>query len=315
MSSYLGPRVMPVDEVGAESFARAGRRTRADAPLLVRGALAGWPALERWTFDWIAQLRAPDGSELTATFQNGLIEQGETRPPLVRSIAEYAREITSGGSSGAGDGLLDAGVATLPAAGVHLRWSFLQRISEERIYLGQWEMLERCPQLAADFRIADLWPGLRSHWPSIWMGPKHTVTGLHNDYPDNWFCQIRGEKEFVLFAPEEQRHLSPSGKYDRGSRLSRLDIRTLHRESPEREAFAQARGWYARVRAGDALFIPKHTWHAVVALSPSLSLSVFGLTPLERLTGGLKETTLELLHRAGWYRRGNCTCHAAGRRY
>ena len=68
---------------------------------------------------------------------------------------------------------------------------------------------------------------------------------------------------------------------------------------------------YARVEAGDALFIPKGTWHAVVALEPSISLAVFGLTPAEVvINGGLAELK-RLLHNLRLYRWGNCACHKA----
>ena len=67
---------------------------------------------------------------------------------------------------------------------------------------------------------------------------------------------------------------------------------------------------YARVEAGDALFIPKRTWHAVVALEPSVSLAVFGLTPSEIVIGGGRAELRGLLHRLGLYRWGNCACHA-----
>ena len=72
----------------------------------------------------------------------------------------------------------------------------------------------------------------------------------------------------------------------------------------ERSQFEKAHGWYARVEAGDALFIPRQNWHAVVALEPSISMGIFGLTPLEIiLRGGFSEAKL-LLHRLHLSRRG-----------
>ena len=76
-----------------------------------------------------------------------------------------------------------------------------------------------------------------------------------------------------------------------------------------REDFARTNGLYARVEAGDALFVPKQTWHCVVALEPSVSLAVFGLTLPEVLLGGGKAEIKALLHRLHLYRWGNCTCH------
>ena len=68
-------------------------------------------------------------------------------------------------------------------------------------------------------------------------------------------------------------------------------------------------GLYARVEAGDALFVPSKTWHCVVALEPSISLAVFGLTVPEILLGGGAAELRNLLHKLHLYRWGNCTCH------
>jgi len=69
-----------------------------------------------------------------------------------------------------------------------------------------------------------------------------------------------------------------SEKYDWGATLSDINISRLPEQPQQLAAFEKTRGLYARVETGDALFIPKRTWHAVVALEPSISLGVFGLT-------------------------------------
>jgi len=47
----------------------------------------------------------------------------------------------------------------------------------------------------------------------------------------------------------------------------------------------------------------------VVALTPSISLGVFGLTPWEVIAGGGPSEFRSLLHKLRLYRWGNCTCH------
>jgi hypothetical protein len=59
------------------------------------------------------------------------------------------------------------------------------------------------------------------------------------------------------------------------------------------------------------LFIPKGTWHAVVAREPSISLAVFGLTPMEVVINGGWAEFKHLLHNLRLYRWGNCACHKA----
>ena len=151
--------------------------------------------------------------------------------------------------------------------------------------------------------------GLRKTWEYAFIGPADTLSGLHCDFPNNWFCQVRGTKEFVMFTRDQTPHLSVARKYDWGATLSEVDISRLD-ETPEvRDRFERARGQYARVEAGDALYIPSRTWHAVLALEPSISIGTFGLTPAEVVIGGGIATLRDLLHRARLYRWGNCTCH------
>src|SRR5439155_4074343 len=117
------------------------------------------------------------------------------------------------------------------------------------------------------------------------------------DFPDNWFSQVRGTKEVVLVTRDQSRHMCPSQKFDWGATLSAIDITRLAGQGRERAEFEKVRGLYARVEAGDALFIPKGTWHAVVALEPSISLAVFGLKPLEVLLNGGRAELKGLLPR------------------
>jgi hypothetical protein len=312
----LGPEVRLVDTIDVEEYLARPNDIDYRSPLLIRRAVADWPAAHRWTFEWLAGLRSPQGKDLTARFQNGLIEQGRTQEPVELSVSRFAEVLGAAAtaSDAAPPGALcpDEILAGLRASDqFHLRWEILAEHPTGQAYLGQWEILKHFPPLIGDLRIRELWPRRQSIWPTVWIGPAHTITGLHNDYPHNLFCQFRGQKEFVLLSPSEAPHLSPSSKYDRGSELSRIDVRNLRQGGPEAEHFAMAAGWYARVRAGDALIIPKNTWHCVTALEPSISLSVFGLSLIERATSGVREVVLEGLHHLGLYRRGDCTCHGA----
>ena len=317
-----GPAFQFVEEIDACQLGDIGGFGARTQPLLVKGALHQWPAQQQWSFEQMAALRYRDGSEPVIKFQNGLVEQGQTRPRPDMPIGPYLRELaaSAGRPSGEEAGLLPlhrkralmtAAAAAGATAPFHLDWSYMQSFTPDRMYLAQWNILDEFPALRRDFAIKNLWPGRRWTWEYVFVGPAHTVTGLHYDFPHNWFCQVRGTKEFILFTPDQSPHLSVAKKYDWGATLSEVDISRLDGQPGVRERFAQARGLYARVEAGDALFIPKRTWHAVVALEPSISIGIFGLTPGEILIGGGIATARDLLHRVHLYRWGNCTCHKA----
>ena len=233
--------------------------------------------------------------------------------PLTLPVAPYLRELAQKSAA-----LVRDDVGLLPEKRrrrlkrtdtFHLEWSYMRTFMPDRVYLAQWNILEEFPGLRNDFAIRKLWPGLRWTWEYVFTGPENTITGLHYDFPNNWFCQVRGTKEVLLFPPDQTPHLCRSNKYDWGATLSDIDISRLDQQPNELAAFVQGRGLYARVEAGDALFIPKRTWHAVVALEPCISLAVFGLTPQEILIGGGISMATDLLHKLRLYRWGNCTCH------
>jgi lysine-specific demethylase 8 len=313
LKNYQGPTFRLVRQIDWEELVRTRRWGARKEPLLVKGAVKAWPAWERWSFEKLAQLRKPDGSEVIFRFQNGLVEQGVTRPPLDLAISPYIRDL---GERAARETREEGGLLPvdrylrLDREGTfHLDWSHMETFKPDRVYLAQWNILTDFPELRKDFAIRKLWPGWRHTWEFVFIGPSKTITGVHYDFPNNWFCQVRGTKEVILFPSDQRRFMCKSKKYDWGATLSDIDISRLSELPREREAFAQAQGLYARVEAGDALFIPKETWHSVVALTPSISLGVFGLTPWEVISGGGPSEFRSLLHKLRLYRWGNCTCH------
>jgi cupin-like protein len=313
MSAFTGPTFRLVETIEWEELVRTRKFGARSRPLLVKGVVKAWPAWTRWSFERLADLRRSDGSEVLFRFQNGLVEQGVTRQPLDLPIGPYIRNLIAETREEPKEerGLLPLSrFETLaPQESFHLDWAYMKRFAADRVYLAQWNILDQFPELRRDFAIRSLWPGWRYTWEFVFIGPACTVTGLHYDFPNNWFCQVRGTKEVILFPPDQARHMCRSRKYDWGATLSDLDISRLE-QMPERcENFQQASGYYARVEAGDALFIPKRNWHAVVALEPSISLGIFGLTPAEVIFGGGPSEFRSLLHKLHLYAWGNCTCH------
>ena len=314
---YEGPRFRRVDQVDWATFAQQGQalgnRTR---PLLVKGAITHWPATERWTFERLAELRRRDGSEVLTRFQIGIAEQGESKQDVIQPIAPYLLSLARAQkeSFAAGDhlrGLLSADAhAQLSATDeFRLDWSYMKTLPRDQPYISVWHILKEFPELRKDFKVSEIWKGLRWDWGYTFLGPGKTVTGFHFDYPTNLFCQVSGVKEFLLFPPDQNAHMAPSSKYDWGGKMSHIDITRLD-EQPDRAAtFARASGLYARVETGDALFVPRRTWHAVISSVPSVSLAMFGMTPWELVIDGLPSVGLAALHALRLYGRGNCTCH------
>lgn len=316
MSFYQGPRFQLVDTITAEELARKGGFQPRLRPLLVKGAVKQWPAWDKWSFEKLADLKRKDGTEVVTSFQNGLVEQGVTKEPLDLPVAPYLRELAEEARQVRANWSEDAGLCPdklwkqlQPGERFHLNWAHLKTFKPNKVYLAQWNILDEFPELKNDFAIKNVWPGWRWTWEYVFMGPANTMTGLHYDFPNNWFCQVAGTKEFLLFPPENSPHMHTSKKFDWGATLSDINISKLDEQPRQRDDFAKTSGLYARVEPGDALFVPKHTWHCVVAMEPSISLAVFGLTLPEIILGGGKAEIKALLHKMHLYRWGNCTCH------
>jgi Cupin-like domain len=316
MSAYQGPAFQLVDTVSVDELNAAGGFQPRDRPLLVKGAVKQWPAWDKWGFDSLAQLKRPDGGDVVASFQNGLVEQGVTREPVWQPIAPYLAGLDQAARNIRESWRDDVGLCpdkvwknVKPGEEFHLNWAHMSSFAPNEIYLAQWDILKEFPEMRKDFAIRSVWTGWRWTWEYVFIGPANTITGWHNDFPNNWFCQMRGVKEFMLVTPDQNQHMCESRKFDWGATLSDIDVSRLDQQPEQAASFAKAKGLYARVEAGDALFVPKRTWHCVVALEPSVSLGVFGLTVPEIVIGGGMAEVRNILHSLRLYRWGNCTCH------
>ena len=344
-AAEAGPRVVACPSVHASELPRtpdgslqlwllaAGRRE----PLVVRGAFSDSVAAQRWTFDELAgRCAAADASGKGGpqSAQNGLIEQGATRPPQAVLPSEYLRTLSRDeAATPPAAGLLPVTGAAVATAPVSLDWAAIG--TRDKQYLAHWDMfgyLPECKREGAAIAAA-LWPRSTLCWDFAWAGPAGTVTGLHFDRPNNWFTQVRGVKELVMFPQSEAQLLPLNDKYDPGAFLCAVDVTRLVGAAAEADVAAaaagdaaaatrvraaallrSARGWHVRLEPGDTLFVPKRTFHTVFALSPSLSISSFGHSPPELLTTGVSIAILDALHGIGLHRWGACSCHAAGAR-
>src|SRR5947208_320354 len=103
MTSLVGPSFQRIEEIAWEDLTRKGGFGPRTRPLLVKGAVRAWPAWERWSFESLSELRRPDGKDVVFRFQNGLVEQGVTRPPLDLPVAPYIRRLAEAAGQGQRD--------------------------------------------------------------------------------------------------------------------------------------------------------------------------------------------------------------------
>lgn len=113
--------------------------------------------------------------------------------------------------------------------------------------------------------------------PQMWMGSANHRSGsfepatlLHRDLATSLLCQVFGQKLVVLFSPDQSSYLYPSQNF------------AFHQPSfadpqkPDDRRFPrlrEARPLLTFLMPGEVLVIPRHWYHMVYAMNPTLSLS------------------------------------------
>ena len=101
---------------------------------------------------------------------------------------------------------------------------------------------------------------------SLWIGPKGTITPLHFDMINNFFCQIRGSKR-VRLVPS----WSMPWVYNDYHVYS--DVDAANPDFEKHPLFSNATVYDFVVHPGEVLFIPMGWWHHLVSLEPTVSLT------------------------------------------
>ncbi|CAD7935731.1 unnamed protein product [Amoebophrya sp. A25] len=166
-------------------------------------------------------------------------------------------------------------------------------------YIAQHNLFEQIPSLKKDVPWAR-----RADVASIWLGTADTVTDLHYDSMDNIYLQVTGWKHVKLARPSIKYSGSAVpviGLYDdkleqlcerrrRGSEMPRNEGQSPsatgskpnkkkaagYNFSPLRvfgEDSEQPLCFSFLMAPGDVLLIPKYWWHAMKALTPSISVN------------------------------------------
>jgi hypothetical protein len=230
--------LLSVQDLSGERFEREFRA--ACRPVLMKGAVASWPAVASWTPEVFGERFA----NLAVTPS---VELPDTDVPYRYRDRDFRRSMTMA--------------------------EFVRRMrSGERCYLDQMNVAF-CEGLGADYDFAPFEPE-DVKVVALWIGA-NTSSGLHYDWVDNFFAQVYGTKHVILAPPEEAGNLYPFSDNHTKSQVAprRPDLRAFPR-------FRNARLLTGVVEPGDMLYIPKGWWHFLVAAASSISLTCWHGSPL-----------------------------------
>jgi jumonji domain-containing protein 7 len=152
------------------------------------------------------------------------------------------------------------------------------------MYFAQQDIKDLIPDHARHLspRLPFVRRGDRVQATNLWFGDRGAVTPLHFDFAHNYFAQIYGRKEFVIFAPEDRPYLYANLDQPLFYFVSKVSVL-----EPDRQAFPEydrARPIRFVLQPSDVLFLPCGWWHCVRSLDVSISVNQWWFRVFSRNT-------------------------------
>jgi hypothetical protein len=197
----------------------------------------GWPATERWSFDYLAQRYGAARVELAQLQRAKLVF--DWRGMVRRSHALGAWLEARG--RGEAPGYAIAARSALP------------------------------PELQGELPPPEICAAASFSSSKLWLSPAGTVSALHFDITDNLHSVVLGAKRFTLFSPADWRRV-----YAQPFKSPLLQAAAVDPEAPDLERFprfAQARALTVDLLPGETIFIPRFWWHHVRTLADCASVN------------------------------------------
>jgi hypothetical protein len=237
---------VPVAEsLDRETFERD--HFQASRPVVLKGALRGWPAFGRWSPDYLESQFAEQRVAVAVSGRDGFDYTAPQTQEM--SFAEAAALIRQDGPD-----------------------------SDRHYYLLKQNIPTHFPSLVADLQVPELVGDPRRLTSvNLWFGGAGNLTPLHYDRANNLLAQFWGRKHVTLFDPQQFERLYPAIDGDR-PHISRANIL-----APDYDAFPllrQAAPLECLLEPGDVLYMPPYWWHQVHSLDLSISVNFWWLPNL-----------------------------------
>lgn len=213
----------------------------ANIPVLLEDVAEKWPALQRWSPEYFADVMGDTNVEvMTGRDANPNYERESRMHKRQVLLSDYVQTVV--GSAATNDIYLVAN-------------NHLLEIEAARPLWQDFEVDERY-----------LKPDRSASSAFLWFGPPGTFTPLHHDVLNVLFTQVLGTKRIMLISPLESHCVANNfGVYS--------DVDSRSPDLARFPRFASTQQVSLVVEPGEALFIPVGWWHCVEALETSASIS------------------------------------------
>jgi hypothetical protein len=227
------------EKLGREEFFE--RYYTQNRPVIITGMLEAWPALTRWTPDY---LKEKCGHHIVE------VQVGRSRDPQYEiNSDQYRRQMPFGEFVD----WMNRGEETndfyMTAKNSDANGAILEALYDD------------IPVIHEYLKDDDA-----SNRGFFWYGPKGIVTPLHHDLTNNFMAQVRGRKQIRLISP----CLLPN-IYNHRHCYSQVDLNAIDYERfPD---FRHITPLEVTLHPGEILFLPVGYWHHVVGLDISLTMT------------------------------------------
>ena len=218
-------------------------------PVLIKGAVAHWPAMQRWQDTNYLRSVAGDVTvpvEIGGDYLSSSLHKADMPLSLYLDYLEAA----------------DASGSEVPLE----QMAYMAQASVDEL-LHDVEVPVLCAELGRRDRFATM----------VWMGPKGTVTPLHRDPYHNCLCQIQGTKRILLFSRDDEDKMYPISEAMNPLQTNSSQVNVEAPDLVRFPKFAAAAPLIAELDPGDLLYIPRRWWHHVRSTARSTSLSFWWL--------------------------------------
>ena len=258
-----------IQETTAKAFqTRSQALLTANTPLVIRGLISHWPAVELAQTSpehFVTQLGQSAHSDPVTAF---ILE------PEHQGRVFYNSNCTDFNFSTLRVSLIDAIAKLL---------EFNQAARPSTLYVGSMNIDHWLPQFAlknpAPVKLA-------GSLASLWLGNKSTIAA-HFDFPDNLACVAAGRRRFTILPPAQLPNLyvGPLDLTPAGQPISMVDFRDPDFARFPRFEQALKQAVQATLEPGDAIVIPSMWWHQVEGLDKFNILVNYWWSNAERFMG------------------------------